>query len=336
MNQLSHEELRKIPYADLDVLGGRAFLLMPLWDGVHWHQWVQTGNTTLTEIAVHDVVRANYVAKRAAAHTDLWIPFVDFAWQRACWPEIFPFIVVLCDNLHHLATSVAKLRYFFYTKDHISSDSISSFAETELEYLIVLSRAVFDLLQNTIAALWNEHITLLDPTAEARRKGRKLPPDRFRKMVLINDKSATSEDLINKYALSPALADAYVRRAPFFMSLRLIRDKLVHSGSHLSPIFVTEKGFCVSPRDKPFADFPIWRQSHYYNENLVYLLPLVRYIVCQTVRSCNDLIISFASEVQFPPEIAAGYRVFIRDPAGEALLDLLKLENGDTVCWEER
>jgi hypothetical protein len=40
---------------------------MPLWDGSRWHQWVQTGDTTLSEIFTHDLVRGNYVAKQAAA-----------------------------------------------------------------------------------------------------------------------------------------------------------------------------------------------------------------------------------------------------------------------------
>jgi hypothetical protein len=153
-------------------------------------------------------------------------------------------------------------------------------------------------------------------------------------MVLISDRPASSAELIERYALSPALADAYVQQAIFFVSLRSIRDKVVHSGSRLSPIFVTEKGFCVSPRDKPFADFTFWNEGHYYNENLVSLLPLVTLIVSGTVGACNDLLSAFASDVKFPSEIASGYRVFIRDPAGEAILKLLTAEKGEMIWWD--
>jgi hypothetical protein len=277
--------------------------------------------------------RAHYVAKASAIEGDLFIPFVHIMWQHASWPEVGRLITALCDDIHNFGTCAAKLKHFTYSRRAIGDGPVASFVETELEYLLVLARTVFDLLQETIAVLWNDRIRLLDEEAEARRAQHKLPPT-FSRLVLRNEEIRTKAELIETYALPPAMAHAYTHHAPFFVALRSARDRIVHGGSGGTTIFVTERGFCVSPSDRAFRLFHIWKREHYFNDNIVTLLPWVAHIVFQTISACTDLMAAFASQVRFPPEIAPGYSVFVRDEIGHALLDLMKVHKGELLYWE--
>jgi hypothetical protein len=100
--------------------------------------------------------------KVRAAQNDTWIQFVDLMWQRANWPEVGRTIQGI-DYFHLLATSVAKLRHFFEARETIGQGLISSFVQTELEYLITVARSVFDLLE-ALATIWSQRVRLIDPT----------------------------------------------------------------------------------------------------------------------------------------------------------------------------
>jgi hypothetical protein len=308
---------------------------MPFWDGSHWHQWIKRPDGTLIEMKMVDVIRSHYVSKQAVAEEDLWIPFVDFMWQRASWPEVFPLIHALCDDFHQLATSVAKIKYFFQTRNQIPRHSVSSFVETELEYLVTVARTVFDLLQEAISTVWNNRVKLLDPKAEAMRKQRKLPPTFSR--IVLDERSLPRrpQEIMGKYGIAQAVAEEYAKHSPFFVRLRTTRDKVIHGGTGMPIVFVTDKGFCVDPKASPFADFKIWEKTHYFNQNIVSLLPWLTHVVFQTIGCCTDILTAFAQQIQFPPEIAPGYRVFIRDHTSDALLDLLKVHKREMVWWDD-
>ena len=119
----------------------------------------------------------------------------------------------------------------------------------------------------------------------------------------------------------------------FFAELRDSRDKVVHTGSELGFIFDTERGFCVNPKSRPFSYYPHWSSGHYYNENLVSLLPWVGYVVLRTIDACNRLMAAFCSIIQMPPELAPGLHVFVRGSCNDALLEALNLEGGTSPWW---
>ncbi|MDX2085697.1 MAG: hypothetical protein SFZ03_09950 [Candidatus Melainabacteria bacterium] len=335
------ENLKVIPYLNADALQGRVLLLMPFWDGQEWHQWFldRTGGVIKTSIV--DVVKSIYVAQNPALGSDLLIPFVAFMWQRANWPKVSPLISAICDDFHHIAISIAKLRHFFDTKNTVSHNLLSSFVATELEYILILSRSIFDLLQEAISTVLYEYTRFNDPNTESLRTRHRLPGS-FSKMILYGQNSSKPEGTIRtiaeiqeKYALTPLLAAEYLNQAPFFLSLRTARDKVVHDGKSLFDIYVTEKGFCVSHTEQPFVDFGLWESTHQYNEHLVSLFPWIAHLVFQTIAACNDMMEAFAREIRFPDEIAPGYQIFIRDPANEALIQLYEVHQRKRVWWAQ-
>src|SRR5271157_1001988 len=152
MNTTTLEELKKVPYLKLDELRGRSVNLMPFWDGDHWHLWVSLPEG-LVEGQVIDTIEGNYVAGSPARPSDLLIPFVELMWQRASWPEVCPLISAISNDFHNMGTSIAELHHFFNSRNAIPTGAPRRFARTELEYLVILARTVFDLLQETISLL---------------------------------------------------------------------------------------------------------------------------------------------------------------------------------------
>jgi|BarGraIncu00431A_1022009.scaffolds.fasta_scaffold18491_2 hypothetical protein len=326
-------ELAKIPYLNPGVIGERVVNLMPLWDGASWHQWLAVEDR-LIPLRILEVEQVDYVAKEAARETDLWVPFVDLMWQRTSYPEVCPRVTTICDDFHNLFTSIAKLRHFHRTREMLGGIVPMTFAATEIEYIATVARGIFDLVQEVIALLWDGRVRLLDEEAEKRRKKRKLPST-FSRMVL-KDKQAprTAAEIQTEFHLPPILATEYERHTPFFSQLRDVRNKVIHGlGTH-TLIFSTEKGFCVDPKLPPFNAFDIWKEQHYYNTNIASLLPWLSHVIIHTIDACSALMTAFANQVQFPPEIAPGYRVYVRGTNSDAIIDLLRSHRGESVWWE--
>jgi hypothetical protein len=334
MNSVTLDELKKVPYLNTDALAGRVVNLMPFWDGERWHQWVDTPSG-LVEIKIIDAVEADYLAISPANPSDVLIPFVEFMWQRASFSEICPFIRGISEDFHNMGTSIAKLRYFFRSRDSLRSVEVTRFAATEVEYLVVLCRAVFDLLQEAVATTWQQHICLTNLDAEKQRRAHKLP-DTFSKMVLRNKKECmTIEEIERRFGIPPPVAKAYFEHAPFFSSLRNMRDDIIHGGSGMGVVFVTEKGFCVQREAKPYSLYRSWTREHDYGNNLVSILPWIANIIVQTIEACNAIIFALASVVLFPSEIAPGLHVFVRGPSTEPLSDILQIYHGGSPWWNE-
>jgi hypothetical protein len=328
------QQLTSIPYLDLSSRGDRTIKLMPLWDGQQWRMWVP-GPDRMIEIKPIEAVESDYVAKGPASQHDLLIPFVEFMWQRGSFPEICPMIRSISDDFHNLGTSVMKLRHFHNSRKTLSKRDVARFATTEIEYMLMLARTVFDQLQEAMSRLWHKRICYIDPDREKRRKAQRLP-DTFSKMVLRDKQTLkTATEIEEQFGLPAPVAAEYAAHGFFFSQLRSARDAIVHGNSSIGTVFETERGFCVDPRAKPFSFFVEWTDAHRYNENLVSVLPWVASVVLKTIDACNKLILIAASVIEFPPEIAPGYRVFVRGPSTPALAEVLKVMQGGSSWWDE-
>lgn len=333
MGGIAIEELRKVLYLDVNVLAGRTIQLMPFWDGSNWKMWFDT-EIGLIEGKIVDARESDYVGRSAAKASDLSIPFIHLMWQRLSYPEIAPLIVAISDDFHNMGTSVAKLRFFVNVHQKDQRADLHRFASTELEYLVTLARGVFDLVQEIFSWIWKYTVHLLDPEAERFRAGHTLPKT-FSKLVLSDKQDLrTSDEIQARFGLPKPLADEYASIGPFFASVRNIRDRVVHGGSGFKSVYETERGFCVSPKIPPFNSFGGWQPSHYYNENIVSVVPWIAYVILQTIDTCNRLVDRFCQIVRPPPEIAPGYTIFVRGPHNQAIIDLLTVHSGGSPWWD--
>ncbi|WP_210191245.1 hypothetical protein [Bradyrhizobium mercantei] len=215
----------------------------------------------------------------------------------------------------------------------MSHSFTASFVRAEVEYILIVARSIFDLLQEVVSRFWNDHINLLDEPRNRLKKQNRLPPG-FARVVFANDAPRTAQELTDRFALPPTLAEQYVRHAGFFASLRAARDHIIHGSSNPGTIFVTERGFAVDPKSTLYCEFP-WTAEHHYNENIVSLMPWIANIVVKTIASCTDIVGALGHEIKLPDELAPGYRVLLRDPMNSALMRLLEAIDGKSVWWDE-
>jgi hypothetical protein len=332
MANVSRKELKQVPHLNLGDLGDRQINLMPLWDGETWHSWIPTEDK-IVRMPMQGLVEGNYLAKAVQTESDLFIRFVDLMWQRASWPEIVPLVIAIEDDFCNMGTSITKLKHIFQTQKLLPQGAPRTFAATELEYLIILCRTVFDLLHEMISRIWNMRVCLLDPDAERRRKSRKLPTDSFARICLKEDSPLTVEEIEQRFRLPKALAEQYVLAAPFFVELRKLRTVVVHGGTELVHIVETERGFCIGKNSPLLRAIPC-KFTHEYNEHLVSILPLLSAMIVQTIDTCNSLVNAFARIIPLPGRIAPAYHVFVRGPNTKALLEVLEIHNGGPAWWE--
>jgi hypothetical protein len=318
--QVNRDAFRILPYLAFDDLGERVVNLMPLWDGNEWHHWLPHEGRII-KMQMFGVVVGEYLAKQPEASTDLSISFLEFAWQRASWPELCGLWRHLTDDIHNFAASVAKLEHFVAHREVIGL-GVSAFVQTELEYLLVLARSVFDLLQELVSLVWTKRVRLRDPALEAVRKRHRLPPE-FSKVVL-RDKCEvrSAKEIAARFPVSPTLAGAYASAGAFFSRLRGVRDAIVHSGKGIDLILMSESGPCIHRTTPIMAELGLRAVPDAENENIVSLWPLVACVVFGTIDACDAIVESLARDVLFPPALAPGYSVFLRGFHHQGLLRL--------------
>ena len=308
---------------------------MPLWDGQNWQWWVKAPPAGLIKIRPVEAMQVHYVAKLQAAPDDLLVPFVETMWQHLSYSDVCPLTSAISDSFEKMGTVVRKLQHTFTSRGVLGSHLASEFASTEMEYLLVLARTVFDLVQEAIARIWNRHVQLLDPEAERQRKQKGLV-ETFSKVVLVDKtRPRSAEEIESKFGLPPLLASTYAQITPFFMQLRDARERVVHAGASLGLVYCTERGFCAHRESKAFRGYDGWSDAHRYNETLVSILPWIADLVLRTIGACNALINAFAETIRLPPPLAPGYRVFVRGPCTAALMHVLRVFEGASPWWSE-
>lgn len=305
--KIDPSQLGAVPYLKTDVVGDRIINLLPLWEGGEWQSWLPSPDGKLIAIKMVDAVHSDYLAQEPARADDLLIPFIEFLWKHASWPDVAGRIHALAEDVHNLAASLAKIDHFFQQREAIG-DGVCRFVETEMEYVFVVCRSLFDLLQEIVATLW-ERVQLLDPDLQ---NAKKQLPKSFRRMVLHDGNLMTPEDIETKHRIPPPLAEFYAETAPFFSELRRHRDRVVHGIGKQQSVFNTERGFGVSPDAEPFASLVDWADADYYNKNVACLRTVLAQAIFGSVYACNAFTTVVASCLRFPPDLAPGYRLFIR------------------------
>lgn len=134
----------------------------------------------------------------------------------------------------------------------------------------------------------------------------------------------TIKEIQTQFKIPIELAAFYHRQGPFFQVLRQYRDKVVHSGNDFNP-YVTEKGFAVNANVEPFASFGVWNEEHMLPNRLASLRPVVAHIITKTLRSCEDFSQTIQKIIKFPPDIAPGFKLYIRGHHNDQLISMKEI-----------
>ena len=324
-NTINRSELEKIPYIDAESIGGRTLTTLTFYDEKEWHMWLVTPDGLIP--LKGEPVEADYFGRERQSDRDACVAFLDFMAQRACWIDALHAIGGLSCDIHNLGASLAKVD-LFYEASKDRKTEVARFVSTEIEYIFGVCRSIFDLLQKTIARLWNR----VTPTDKALQK--KNLPESFRAMVMRDRTRMSVDEIIDRWSIPRQLAEYYFKQGPFFELLRSYRDKIAHHGQDLRFLFVTERGFAISADTEPFATLNVWNDEHMLPNRLASLRPVLAHIITETLRACEEFTDVMQRFVVFPPPIAPGFTLFLR---GHHMRELLQMQSILENClwWDQ-
>jgi len=311
-HSINVSELAKIPFLDADNFHGRSIPCLSFYHDHEWHLWIPTPAGALRKMK-GEPAESDYFAESPERETDMYFDFLSFIAKRACWPRLASPINAITDDVLNLGASLAKLSLFHQaSKDR--ELNLSRFVSTEIEYIFGVCRSLFDLLQEVISDLW-ETVTLHDKAAPKKKLHRAFTP-----MVMKKNQLWSKEEISSHHAIPDVLAHFYHQSAPFYQMLKTFRDDITHHGKHVDYVFVTERGFAVPRGTQPFASFGVWDEEHLLPNDLASLRPAIAYVITETLATCERFSQVIQTTIQFPPDIAPGFDLFVRGYHNEELL----------------
>lgn len=308
---INPEQFEKVSFLKIPPGDARAIPLQSCYLACgEWESWVPDGNGGLMPIRIVEPIEGFYFAEEPAWEDDGHLLFLNTVVKHLYYPDVAKFTLFLLDDLFNLSASVAKLD-LMYTAWRAAPESIDRrFVGTELEYLFGTSRAMFDLLHKVVVGFLRR-FRYLD---EGRAPVQQPPENSFAKVVLQGDYNRSADEIAAKWNLPEPLAAFYAEQAEFFRWVRDFRVAVTHHGKGPSPIFITDRGLAVSTRDYPFDALEIWCDANLQQPNaLGSVRSLVGYLISGTLVALETFAHVLA-KVQLPPDIAPGYRVWVRGP----------------------
>ncbi|WP_295005144.1 hypothetical protein [uncultured Dechloromonas sp.] len=325
MLQIQLSELTKIPQIDHTNLGGRGLASLTFFVDGEWHLWVPT-NAGLIRMKGWPA-EGFYFAAQPESEKDGYLHFLDFIAQIGNSQGVSRPMQGLMEDFFNLSGCLKKFDLLFeYSQKDRSG--VSRLVITELEYLFMVCKSIFDLLQEVVAAQW-QNIKLLDETKRKRQL-----PETFAAVALEANRLRTEDELVARFLIPKELAAFYVRCGAFFQILRTFRDKFVHGGNSPDLVFVTERGFAVQASTKPFSLFNIWNEEHRLPNDLCSLRPAIAYLVNETLKACEDYASTIQTVIKFPPPVCPGLTFFMRGYFNEQLLMNDKVLR-ECLWWED-
>jgi len=267
-------------------------------------------------------VEACYFSKEPAAKTDIYIDFISMVMKRAYFSELVHFERGILEDINNLATSIIKINLFHavWVLDRKKVDR--RFVSTELEYIFKVCRSLFDLLQEVISKIW-ARFRYLDSNFKVKPLQRT-----FSKMVFMENKLSTSEEIEKRYSIPAELASFYHRHGLFFQWVKAYRDKISHGGNSIDYIYILDEGFAVSTHIEPFKGLPIWEKTELKANELGSVRALIAYTVLNTLHVLEDFSSVIQSIMQLPHDIAPDHHVFIRGNNLDVFHELYKYVEG--------
>jgi hypothetical protein len=312
--------LAEIPYFARDELSRGGFIPTAMFyvDGA-WRCWVGTEEPGKF-IEIHGwPAESFYWGDKEGDPDDFSTLFLDFVAQRANLWSVRHAFSGIQDDLFNLSASLHKFGLIHATGGH----GASRLAATEVEYVMLLCRSIFDLLQEVVAGIWDT-ISLTGPDGQTDFAANKRQLAKsFSDMALKANDVRPPEELTQKFGLPPTIAECYARQAPIFLKIRKFRDDIVHRGHNVRTIFHTETGFAIQRRFGPFT-LEIWRPDEVGENDLAPLLPVLGLLIHGTLVACNDFAQTLVSCICFPPPMVPDLVLLMRGYFNGVLLASLK------------
>ena len=320
--KISKEHLSQVSYIKIDKFDDRIIPLQPCYLGnSEWELWQPT-DEGMIRLQMVDVSDACYFGAEPARQTDIYLDFVNTIIKQFYFKEIMHFERGIVEDINNLSTSVSKINLFHSIWRQDKTKISRRFVTTEIEYVFSVCRSLFDLLQEVISKAWCR----FQYSDESKKK--KNLKQAFSKMVLADNKLLTAEEISERFLLPQELGDFYHRNGLFFCWLRSYRDKIIHSGHNIQPVFITDEGFAISTDLEPFDGLHIWNITKLQNNRLGSVRALLAYAILNTIHAFEDFSSLLKAIMLLPPDVAPNHKVFIRGENAQVLKELESYLNG--------
>jgi len=127
-------------------------------DFMHDEEWLNFVSRSDGELqfCIGESIEGVYFGKNPEnPKNDLNITFLELYYQRLSWPDIAGLFPKVLDDLRNLAASLSKLAIYQRTLPE-SMGGLYRFVQTELEYLFMNSRSMYDNLQFVASNTWDK------------------------------------------------------------------------------------------------------------------------------------------------------------------------------------
>ncbi|WP_024592261.1 MULTISPECIES: hypothetical protein [unclassified Pseudoalteromonas] len=321
--KVSAADMEKVSYIKVESFDDRVIPMQPCYLGEsNWEAWILT-EKGLLPMKMIDVADACYFSKEPAKATDIHIGFISLIMKRAYFKDLVHFENGIQEDINNLSASVTKINLFHEIWRSDNKKITRRFVTTEMEYIFKVCRSLFDLLQEVIMKIWSR-FKYIDPNLTTK----KLKPT-FSKMVFLDNKLSTAEEVAKRFQIPMPLAEFYTRNGVFFSWLRSYRDKISHGGNSIKSLYIMDDGFAISTDTEPFADLHIWKSSDLKANGLGSVRSVVSYAILNTLHALEDFSSVIQSIIQLPPDVAPDHEVYIRGENLEVLLELHKYIEGE-------
>ena len=327
MAQGQVSRIEEIPFLAADQLRRGGFIPSAMFFvDETWRSWVAIEEPgKLIEIQAWPA-ESFYWGDRPAEPTDIATVFLNVIAQHANLWKAQPAFSAIQDDLFNLAASLHKLGMIHKDGGHGSS----RLAKSEVEYMMLLCRGVFDLLQEVLKAIWDT-ISLTGPDGEVDPKAKKWQLKKaFSDMALRSDAVRPVTELMETFGLPRPLAECYGRHASVFLKIRRFRDDIVHRGYDVQTLFHGENDFLIQRRLGPF-ELAIWRPDEIEQNDLAPLKPALALLIHGTLAACEDFAETLAGCIRFPPQIVPGLTLYMRGYFNEVLVAAIEDANARSV-----
>lgn len=314
------EEAKKIPYVKNIPHDGRDISNHTFYDHENkdWILHLPIGKGKLARIRGGEVVVGGYLASQSEnPDKDLAFPLGTFIIQHLSFRDTLSVLYSLESDFHNCSSILEKyLLISLRPKEQRSGTDL--LLAGELEYLVIIIRSIYDLLQKISKSVTAIIRNLQEPYNRIVED----LPDSFAKIVISGSRSRTKDELIERYKLPLPLAKFYIAESEHFQWLRDLRVAVEHHGKSPGTIFDLEDGMAVKTDEAPWSFLPIWKPELIRKNSLGSLRAVFLFLVSEVLKLTTRYERAYTSCIAIPPAIGPGYRFYIRDYFSHHLVNL--------------
>jgi len=317
------DDLQQLPYVKSLPRDGRLVPLQPFFDAEagDWHFYVPHTNTSMIRLADGESVSGSYLGRTAADPSrDLHFPLGTLIVRHLSFAGTLTALGHLENDVHRCAAVLEKYQLIWANR-HTSDLAAGLLIESELEYLLLLLRSLYDLLQRVVCDLLHRFRRIDNPT----RRGIQKLPESFADIVLRDELVLDATAIAEKFRLPAPLAAWYHAEAGFFSELRKLRDRIAHHGHRPSTVFETPWGFAVDPSDAVWTPFNPFFVGPRRAERLASMRGVFGGFIRRALEATDSFAAVLPTLVELPEALGDDLSVFLRSPFGRHLTGLEQL-----------